>query len=63
MLPVGARTTPLGNFGERASATGAMARARIERADFDARRFRAAGHWTFTWQMHKLRFMARMPWF
>ena len=39
-LPVGARTTPFGDLGQRASAAGAMARTRIERADVDARRFR-----------------------
>ena len=38
-LPVGARTPPFGDLSQRASATGAIARTRIERADFDARRF------------------------
>ena len=41
---VGARTTPFGDLGERSTTASAMARARIERADFDARRFRSVGY-------------------
>lgn len=43
-LPVGARATPFADLGERASAAGAILRARIEGADFDARRLRKVDH-------------------
>ena len=43
-LTVSARATPFGDLGERSTAAGAMACARIERADVDARRFRITGH-------------------
>ena len=43
-LTVGARAAPFGDVGERSTTAGAMACARIERADLNARRFRRLGH-------------------
>ena len=43
-LTVGVRAAPFGDLGERSTTTGAMACARIERADIDARRSEGVGH-------------------